>query len=60
MKKIYLNNLLHFDQVNYGGDIKIKFNQSNGYEDPMELYQTIRILLIINGCFGEISNVIFM
>ena len=38
MKKIYLNNLLHFDQVNYG-DIKIKFNQSNGYEDPMELYQ---------------------
>jgi hypothetical protein len=40
MKKIYLNNLLHFDQVNYG-DIKIKFNQSNGYEDPMELYTSL-------------------
>jgi hypothetical protein len=39
MEKIYLNNLLHFDQVNYG-NIKIKFNQSNGYEDPMELYQS--------------------
>ena len=39
MGKIYLNNLLHFDQVNYG-NIKIKFNQSNGYDDPMELYQS--------------------
>ena len=39
MEKIYLNNLLHFDQVNYG-NIKIKFNQSNGYDDPMELYQS--------------------
>lgn len=38
MEKIYLNNLLHFNQADYG-KIKIKFNQSNGYEDPMELYQ---------------------
>lgn len=38
MEKIYLNNLLHFNQADYG-NIKIKFNQSNGYEDPMELYQ---------------------
>lgn len=38
MEKIYLNNLLHFNQTDYG-NIKIKFNQSNGYEDPMELYQ---------------------
>jgi len=38
MEKIYLNNLLHFNQIDYG-NIKIKFNQSNGYEDPMELYQ---------------------
>ncbi|WP_353095677.1 GIY-YIG nuclease family protein [Tissierella praeacuta] len=39
MEKIYLNNLLHFNQDDYG-NIKIKFNQSNGYEDPMELYQS--------------------
>lgn len=38
MEKIYLNKLLHFNQADYG-NIKIKFNQSNGYEDPMELYQ---------------------
>ena len=38
MEKIYLNNLLHFNQADYE-NIKIKFNQSNGYEDPMELYQ---------------------
>lgn len=39
MEKIYLNNLLHFNQADYG-NIKIKFNQSNGYDDPMELYQS--------------------
>lgn len=38
MQKIYLNDLLHFSEEEYG-NIKIKFNQSNGYEDPMELYQ---------------------
>ncbi|MDN5290868.1 MAG: hypothetical protein PWQ06_1107 [Anaerophaga sp.] len=38
MEKIYLNNLLHFNLADYG-NIKIKFNQSNGYEDPMELHQ---------------------
>lgn len=38
MEKIYLNDLLHFSEEEYG-TIKIKFNQSNGREDPMELYQ---------------------
>lgn len=38
MQKIYLNDLLHFDSEEYN-NIKIKFNQSNGYQDPMELYQ---------------------
>lgn len=38
MYKIYLNDLLHFSKEEYG-NIKIRFNQPNGYDDPMELYQ---------------------
>ena len=33
-----LNDLLQFKDEDFS-KIKIKFNQSNGYEDPMELYQ---------------------
>jgi hypothetical protein len=38
MEKIYLNDLLGFNSQEYK-NIKVKFNQSNGYEDPMEIYQ---------------------
>lgn len=38
MLKIMLNDLLKFNEEEFK-NIKIKFNQSNGYEDPMELYQ---------------------
>ena len=38
MEKLYLNDLLHFSKEEYES-IKIKFNQSNGYDDPMDLYQ---------------------
>ena len=38
MEKLYLNDLLHFSKEEYES-IKIKFNQSNGQDDPMELYQ---------------------
>ena len=38
MKKIYLNDLLHFSKEEYR-NVKIRFNQSNGYLDPMHLYQ---------------------
>jgi len=38
MEKIYLNDLLGFNSEEYN-KIKVKFNQSNGYEDPMEIYQ---------------------
>lgn len=38
MEKLYLNDLLHFSKAEYES-IKIKFNQSNGQDDPMELYQ---------------------
>ena len=39
MSKIYLNDLLKFSATDFS-NIKIKFNQSNGYDDPMELYQS--------------------
>lgn len=39
MSKIMLNDLLKFNEDEFK-NIKIKFNQSNGYEDPMELYQS--------------------
>lgn len=37
MKKILLNDLLHIspDKID---TVKIKFNQNNGYDDPMDLY----------------------
>lgn len=38
MSKIMLNDLLKFKQDDFK-NIKVKFNQSNGYEDPMELYK---------------------
>lgn len=38
MQKIHLNDLLQFKQEELG-NIKIKFNQWNGSDDPMELYQ---------------------
>lgn len=38
MDKILLNDLLEFKQEEFG-NIKIKFNQWNGYNDPIELYQ---------------------
>jgi len=36
--KITLNDLLQFKEEDIG-NVKIKFNQSNGESDPMELYQ---------------------
>ena len=38
MEKLYLNDLIHFSKDECKS-IKIKFNQSNGQDDPMELYQ---------------------
>ena len=38
MEKLYLRDLLHFSEEEYG-NVKIRFNQSNGYDDPMDLYQ---------------------
>jgi len=38
LQKIHLNDLLQFKQEELG-NIKIKFNQWNGSDDPMELYQ---------------------
>ena len=38
MDKITLNDLLQFKEEDIG-NVKIKFNQSNGESDPMELYQ---------------------
>lgn len=37
MKKIFLNDILHI-QPDIAGNVKVRFNQSNGQEDPMELY----------------------
>lgn len=37
MKKILLNDLLNIPE-DIAGTVKVKFNQSNGIEDPMELY----------------------
>lgn len=37
--KIYLNDLLRISEQDFN-NIKIKFNQWNGYNDPMELYQS--------------------
>ncbi len=39
MSKIYLNDLLNFNASEYN-NIKIKFNQHNGHDDPMELYKS--------------------
>ena len=38
MEKLYLSDLLHFSKEEYR-NVKIRFNQSNGYQDPMHLYQ---------------------
>lgn len=59
MRKIYLNDLLHFTEEEYG-NIKIKFNQSNGYEEPMELYQHNPDIVNNQWLFWGVSNVIFM
>ena len=37
MKKILIDDLLHIPPEIVGG-VKVKFNQHNGYNDPMELY----------------------
>lgn len=37
VEKLYLNDLLHFSEKEYK-NIKIKFNQSNRQDDPMDLY----------------------
>ena len=37
MNKILLNDLLHIP-AEQAGNVKVKFNQSNGNDDPMELY----------------------
>lgn len=37
MKAIYLNDLLHI-QPEQLDSVKVKFNQNNGYNDPMDLY----------------------
>ena len=37
MKAIYLNDLLHI-QPEHLDSVKVKFNQNNGYNDPMDLY----------------------
>lgn len=37
MSKILLDNLLHFSP-DIATNVKVKFNQSNGVDDPMELY----------------------
>lgn len=38
METLYLNDLLHFSKEEFC-NIKIKFNQSNGFDEPMDLYQ---------------------
>lgn len=38
MEKLYLSDLLRFSEEEYV-NVKIRFNQSNGYDDPMDLYQ---------------------
>ncbi len=38
MEQILLNDLLHFPKEEFN-NIKIRFNQHNGYSNPMELYQ---------------------
>ena len=58
MEKLYLRDLLHFSEEEYG-NVKIRFNQSNGYDDPMTYISIIQISLIISGYFGEVNNVIF-
>ena len=58
MKKIYLNDLLHFSKEEYR-NVKIRFNQSNGYQDPMHLYQQNPDIVNNNGYFGEVKPVIF-
>ncbi len=38
MNKILLKDILNIDSTN--NVVKIKFNQNNGYDDPIELYKT--------------------
>ena len=33
MEKLYLSDLLHFSEEEYG-NVKIRYNQSNGSDDP--------------------------
>lgn len=39
MAKIMLNDLLHFDAAEMP-NVRVKFNISNGYDDPLDLYKT--------------------
>ena len=39
MAKIMLNDLLHFDATEVP-NVRVKFNISNGYDDPLDLYKT--------------------
>lgn len=39
MAKIMLNDLLHFDDAEVP-NVRVKFNISNGYDDPLDLYKT--------------------
>ena len=39
MAKIMLNDLLHFDDAEVP-NVRVKFNISNGYDDPLNLYKT--------------------
>ena len=39
MAKIMLNDLLHFDAAEVP-NVRVKFNISNGYDDPLDLYKT--------------------
>lgn len=39
MAKIMLNDLLHFDASEVP-NVRVKFNISNGYDDPLDLYKT--------------------
>ena len=39
MAKIMLNDLLHFDAAEVP-NVRVKFNISNGYDDPLDLYNT--------------------
>lgn len=39
MKEILLEDLLHILEKETTSPIKIKFNQHNGFSDPMDLYK---------------------